>query len=111
MGAYEAKLVGHMAQHLPKTNIQLDDIKGEVYKFLQSQRVERESLDKANFGLIGFGKYKGRSINDVNAFDRPYLEWMATKATKFLAPSVKEELIRLNLMVDTNATVVPPPVR
>jgi uncharacterized protein (DUF3820 family) len=43
-------------------------------------------------GVMRFGKYKGKFIEDIASFDLKYLQWCAKQA--WLLPDIKEEMLK-----------------
>ena len=66
-----------------------------VETFFAKKRNEKMINAAKNYGIMNFGKYKGKRIEDVYKLDVDYCIWLHSKSLKFCSPSVKDELARL----------------
>ena len=92
----QKKLSEYMKKNL-STPITMEGVQAAIVSFIEAETAARVAFDAKHFGIINFGKYKGKSVKDVYLLDKPYLAWMKNKSSKFLSKSVKEEIERLKV--------------
>ena len=49
--------------------------------FIEFEKLSENRIkEKGPKDMIPFGKYKGKTISEVSAFDKPYLQWVLRQA-------------------------------
>jgi uncharacterized protein (DUF3820 family) len=82
--SYTSQLKEHLKDNkLPKKCLDMIS----VFALEYSSKMEEER--KVNAGVINFGKYKGKKIEDVFNLDKPYVMWLQ-KNNKYLNSENKE---------------------
>ena len=71
-----------------------EDIIFEIKSFAQDQRALFEAKETVDEGLMSFGKYKDKKIEDIYKIDRSYVKWLQ-KNNKYLSTKGKEIVDRL----------------
>ena len=91
---FEERLIAHVRANC-KDDSKRDDVITALGSFFMADRATKSARDAANYGILGFGKYKGKPIAGVYELDKPYCEWLWNKQQQFLTKSVKAELAKL----------------
>lgn len=82
--SYTQQLKEHLESNkVPKKYIDMISI------FALEYSTQREAENKANEGIMTFGKYKGKKIMDMHKIDKPYIMWLK-KNSKYLSDANKE---------------------
>lgn len=88
--SYSDRLIEALkAQQCPEQYIEV------VKTFVVAERKVKDQYMEANRGIISFGKYKGKNVNDVFKLDKSYCQWMMNKQSSFLRADLKEILTEL----------------
>ena len=87
--SYTARLVEHLEEHkVNKKTLELI----KAFATLEKEKIEAER--KETEGLMNFGKYKGKKIEDVYKLDKQYIEWLG-KNNQYLRSDGKEIVAKL----------------
>jgi uncharacterized protein (DUF3820 family) len=74
-----------------KQSYKTDDIKTIISEFSKAQYEKKRSMtDK-----IPFGKYKYKSVQDIQRFDPQYLKWLARQDVLSNFHELKENILRV----------------
>lgn len=89
--SYTQQLKEHLENNkVPKKYIDMISI------FALEYSTKREEQNKANQGIINFGKYRTKRFEDIYKLDKPYIMWMH-KNNQYLSDANKqivEELLK-----------------
>ena len=89
--SYTQQLKEHLESNkVPKKYIDMISI------FALEYSTKLEEQNKANEGIMTFGKYKGKKIMDMHKIDKPYIFWLK-KNSKYLSDANKaivEDLLK-----------------
>jgi hypothetical protein len=89
--SFGEKLISHLINVSDIT----EEIKNSIREFEKTEWKLHADAREKNKDILGFGKYKGKNINDVFKLDPQYCKWLHEKSQKFLTESVKLSLIEL----------------
>ena len=65
-----------------------------VKDFAKEAYDEKQKKEAENAGIMNFGKYKGKKLEDIAKLDMPYMKWLA-KNNKYLTATNQELLKKL----------------
>lgn len=86
LSTYEKRLLSDMKNK---------DLPAELLTQLNDYFMSKKTEPKPTEDTIGFGKYKGRTVDDIVLIDRPYVIWLKEKAGRYLNPKVKARVDEL----------------
>ena len=66
----------------------------EVIKLITEFKLEEDAKRKAKPHIVPLGKYRYKTVKQVAAFDKQYLEWMVRQEFMVKYPEFKAEVLK-----------------